>query len=102
MRTKTRSYTRAEVDLYNIMLDLCYSEPYITMEHLEQVTGQLRRQLAPVLGSLISKDRVLAGNEEVLSDLIHTYTPIVGSGAGTAYGYPLDYFTYEEWAQFQL
>ena len=99
MRTK-RSYTRTEADLYNILLDLNYSEPYITMEHIEQVTGQSKRQLAPVLGDLISKGKILAGNEEVLEGLIRTYTPIVARGQ--AYGYPLDYYTYEEWSLFAL
>lgn len=99
MKTK-RSYTRTEADLYNILLDLNYSEPYITMEHIEQVTGQSKRQLAPVLGDLISKGKILAGNEEVLDGLVHTFTPIVARGQ--AYGYPLDYYTYEEWSLFAL
>jgi len=99
MKTK-RSYTRTEADLYNILLDLNYSEPYITIEQLEQATGQPKRQLAPVLGDLISKGKVLAGNEEVLDGLLHTYTPIVSRGQ--AYGYPLDYYTYEEWSLFAL
>jgi hypothetical protein len=97
-----RKYTSAEVDLFNILLDLNYSEPHCTMMHLEYATGLPRRHLAPVLGDLISKGKVLSGNEEVLGGLVHTYTPIVGRGAGTAYGFPLDYFTYEVWSQFQL
>jgi len=99
MKTK-RSYTRTEADLYNILLDLNYSEPYITIEQLEQATGQPKRQLAPVLGDLISKGKILAGNEEVLDGYLRTYTPIVSRGQ--AYGYPLDYYTYEEWSLFAL
>jgi len=100
--TLKRKYTSAEVDLFTILLDLNYSEPYCTMLHLEEATGQPKRHLAPVLGDLISKGKVLSGNEEVLGGLVHTYTPIVGRGAGTAYGYPLDYFTYGEWMLFIL
>ena len=102
MNTKDtrRSYTRTEADLFNILLDLNYSEPYITMEQLEQATGLTKRELAPTLGDLISKDKVLAGNEEALGTILRTYTPIVYRGQ--AYGYPLDYFTYEEWSLFAL
>ena len=94
------TFTRTQADLFNVLLDLNYSEPYITMEHLEQATGLTKRELAPILGDLISKDKVLSGNEEVLNKLVHTYTP--RAYRGQAYGYPLDYFTYEEWSLFAL
>lgn len=99
MKTK-QLYTQAQKDLFNDLLDLNYSEPYITIEDIEQATGTPRRQLALVLGDLIRKGKVLAGNEEALGTLLHTYTPIVYRGQ--AYGYPLDYFTYEEWRLFAL
>ena len=99
MKTK-HSLTSAERALYNIMLDLNYSEPFIELEDLSKVTGHTRRQLAPLLGALVTKGLVLAGNEEVLDKFVHTYTPIVGRG--NAYGYPLDYYTYEEWQAFSL
>ena len=93
-------YTNAEKALYNVMLDLNYSEPYITLADIARATGTTRRLLAPLLGSLVTKGKILAGNEEVLGDLLHTYTPIVSRGQ--AYGYPLDYYTYEEWSLFSL
>ena len=97
---KTKSYTQAQKDLFNILLDLNYSEPYITMEDIVKATGTPKRQLALVLGDLISKGKILAGNEEALGTTLHTYTPIVYRGQ--AYGYPLDEFTYEEWSLFAL
>jgi len=93
-------YTEAQKNLFNILLDLNYSEPYITMEHIEQVTGLTRRELAPTLGDLISKGKLLAGNEDALGTILRTYTPIVYRGQ--AFGYPLDTFTYEEWSLFAL
>jgi len=102
MKTKDtrRNYTRIEADLFNDLLDLNYSEPYITMEDIEQATGLTRRELAPTLGDLISKGKILAGNEEALGTVLHTYTPIVYRGQ--AFGYPLDTFTFEEWSLFAL
>jgi hypothetical protein len=94
------NYTEAEKALYNVLLDLNYSEPYITLGSLAKVTGTPRRILAPLLGDLVTKGKVLAGNEDVMGDIIHTYTPIVSRGL--AYGYPLDYYTYEEWSGFAL
>jgi len=93
-------YTQEQRDLFNVLLDLNYSEPYITIEDIQQATGASKRALALVLGDLISKGKVLAGNEEALGTLLHTFTPIVYRGQ--AYGYPLDYFTYEEWSLFAL
>jgi hypothetical protein len=98
---KTRhSFTRTQVALFNLLLDLNYSEPYITMQDIQRATGSSKHQLALVLGDLISKGKILAGNEEALGTMLHTYTPIVYRGQ--AYGYPLDEFTYEEWMQFAL
>jgi len=97
---KNQTYTQNEKDLYNLMLDLNYSEPYITMDAIVKALGVPRHLIAPVMGSLISKGKVLAGNEDVLGDILHTYTPIVSRGQ--AYGYPLDYYTYEEWSEFSL
>jgi len=97
---KTKSYTQAQKDLFNVLLDMNYSEPYITMEDIVKATGTPKRQLALVLGDLISKGKILAGNEEALGTTLHTYTPIVYRGQ--AYGYPLDEFTYEEWSLFAL
>ena len=99
MKTK-KLYTQQQKDLFNVLLDLNYSEPYITIEDIQQATGAPKRELALVLGDLISKGKVLAGNEEALGTMLHTYTPIVYRGQ--AYGYPLDEFTYEEWSLFAL
>jgi len=99
MSTK-QLYTQEQKDLFNVLLDLNYSEPYITMADIEQATGASKRELALVLGDLISKGKVLAGNEEALGTMLHTFTPIVYRGQ--AYGYPLDYYTYEEWSLFAL
>ena len=43
--------------------------------------------------------KVLHGNEEALGELIEAYTPKV---KGSAYGYPCDYFKYEEWQAFKI
>jgi hypothetical protein len=93
-------YTQEQRDLFNVLLDMNYSSPYITMEDIQQATGFTRRELAPTLGDLISKGKILAGNEEALGTILHTYTPIVYRGQ--AFGYPLDTFTYEEWSLFAL
>ena len=99
MRTQHK-YTQEQRELFNVLLDLNYSEPYITIEAIEQITGRPKRDLALVLGDLISKGKILAGNEEAIGTVLHTFTPIVYRGQ--AYGYPLDYFTYEEWSLFAL
>jgi len=97
---KTKLFTQEQKDLFNILLDMNYSEPYITIEDIQKATGTSKRQLAYVLGDLISKGKILAGNEEALGTVLHTYTPIVYRGQ--AFGYPLDTFTFEEWSLFAL
>lgn len=99
MSTKHK-YTQEQRDLFNILLDMNYSEPYITIEDIQKATGSSKRELAPVLGDLISKGKILAGNEEALGTVLHTYTPIVYRGQ--AFGYPLDTFTFSEWQLFAL
>jgi hypothetical protein len=85
--------------VYNTLLELSWSEPYLTLEHIQAATGLGRSKLAPVLAELIGASKVLHGNEEALGELIETYTAKV---KGVAYGYPCDYFTYEEWQAFKL
>ena len=97
---KTKLFTQVQKDLFNVLLDMNYSNPYITIEDIQEATGTSKRHLAFVLGDLISKGKILAGNEEALGTMLHTYTPIVYRGQ--AYGYPLDTFTYEEWSLFAL
>lgn len=101
MKTK-HQYSEPQRRMFNLMLALNYSEPYICMELLKEVTGLSRHKISMVLGDLISLNKILAGNEEVMGGFMHTYTPIVGRGRGTSYGYPLDYFTYEQWLEFEL
>ena len=95
MKTKTKDLSTQATDVYNVMLDLNWSEPYITMQYLKAATGLSRSKLEPVLAELVSASKVLAGNEEALGGIIETFTPKV---KGNAYGYPLDYFKdYNEW-----
>ena len=97
---KTKLFTQVQKDLFNVLLDMNYSNPYITIEDIQEATGTSKRHLAFVLGDLISKGKILAGNEEALGTVLHTYTPIVYRGQ--AFGYPLDTFTFEEWSLFAL
>ena len=85
--------------VYNTMLELSWSEPYLTIEHIQAATGLGRSKLAPVLAELIGASKVLHGNEEALGGIIVTFTPKV---KGTAYGYPLDYYTFDEWIENKL
>ena len=92
---KTKDLSTQAKEVYNVMLDLSWSEPYITIEHIQKATGLRRSELASVLAELVSASKVLAGNEEALGSVIETFTPKV---KGNAYGYPLDYFKdYSEW-----
>ena len=78
---KTKDLSTQATAVYNVMLDLNWSEPYITMQYLKAATGLSRSKLEP--------------NEEALGSVIETFTPMV---KGSAYGYPLDYFKdYNEW-----
>tara|TARA_R110000796_G_C14412776_1_gene418941 strand:- start:369 stop:665 length:297 start_codon:yes stop_codon:yes gene_type:complete len=95
-----QAYTLEQKELYRQLLELNYSEPYIQVEEIENLTGLRRSRLMPILGDLIGKGKVLAGNEEVLGALIRTYTPIVKGG--NAYGWPCDTYTFNEWMGFQL
>tara|TARA_R110000803_G_C11915599_1_gene313756 strand:+ start:703 stop:999 length:297 start_codon:yes stop_codon:yes gene_type:complete len=92
---KTKDLSTQATEIYNVMLDLSWSEPYITFDHIQKATGLGRSRLASTLAELVSASKVLAGNEEALGSVIETYTPLV---KGSAYGYPLDYFKdYNEW-----
>mgnify|MGYP006883121721 CR=1 FL=1 len=97
---KTKDLSTQATTVYNVMLDLNWSEPYITMQYLKAATGLGRSKLAPTLTELIGASKVLHGNEEALGVTLETFTPMV---KGVAYGYPLDYFTsYDEWMQNKL
>ena len=96
--SKNKLSTQAIV-VYNNLLELNWSEPYLTLEHIQAATGLGRSKLAPVLAELIGASKVLHGNEEALGVVIVTYTPKV---KGTAYGYPLDYYTFDEWIENKL
>ena len=85
--------------VYNTMLELNWAEPYITLEHIQAATGLGRSKLLPVLVELTMASKVLHGNEEALGGVITTYTPKV---KGVAYGYPLDYYTFNEWIEHKL
>ena len=85
--------------VYNTLLELNWSEPHITLEHIEPTTGLGRSKLLPVLAELIGEGKVLHGNEEALGGVITTYTP---KAKGVAYGYPLDYYTFDEWIEHKL
>ena len=96
--SKTKLSTQATT-VYNTLLELNWSEPHITLEHIEPTTGLGRSKLLPVLAELIGEGKVLHGNEEALGGVIVTYTPKV---KGVAYGYPLDYYTFDEWIEHKL
>ena len=100
MKTKTKDLSTQATEVYNVMLDLNWSEPYITMQYLKAATGLSKFKLEPLLAELVSSSKVLAGNEEALGVTLATYTPLV---KGSAYGYPLDYFKdYNEWMGYSL
>ena len=96
--SKTKLSTQA-TEVYNTLLELNWSEPYLTLEHIQAATGLGRSKLLPKLAELIGEGKVLHGNEEALGELIETYTPKV---KGVAYGYPLDYYTFDEWVNHKL
>ena len=96
--SKNKLSTKA-TEVYNTLLELNWSEPYLTLEHIQAATGLGRSKLAPVLAELIGASKVLHGNEEALGGIIVTYTPKV---KGTAYGYQLDYYTFDEWIENKL
>ena len=100
MKIKTKDLSTQATTVYSVMLDLNWSEPFITLDHIQKVTGIGRRELLQVLTELISASKVLHGNEEALGELIETFTPMV---KGVAYGYPLDFFKgYNDWMQNKL
>ena len=99
MKTKTIELSTQATTVYNTLLELSWSEPCLTFEHIQAATGIGRSKLAPTLAELISASKVLHGNEEASGELIETYTPKV---KGSAYGYPCDYFKYEEWQAFKI
>tara|TARA_B110000908_G_scaffold12308_1_gene14286 strand:- start:114 stop:410 length:297 start_codon:yes stop_codon:yes gene_type:complete len=97
---KTQDLSTQATEVYNVMLELSWGEPYITFDHIQKATGLGRSRLASTLAELVSASKVLAGNEEALGSVIETYTPKV---KGVAYGYPLDYFKgYSEWMENKL
>ena len=96
--SKNKLSTKA-TKVYNTLLELNWSEPYLTLEHIQAATGLGRSKLAPVLVELTMASKVLHGNEEALGGVIETYTPKV---KGVAYGYPLDYYTFNEWIGHKL
>jgi len=96
--SKNKLSTKATT-VYNTLLELNWSEPYLTLEHIQAATGLGRSKLAPVLAELVGASKVLHGNEEALGGVIETYTPKV---KGVAYGYPLDYYTFDEWIGYRL
>ena len=96
--SKNKLSTKATT-VYNTLLELNWSEPYLTLEHIQAATGLGRSKLLPVLVELTMASKVLHGNEEALGGVIETYTPKV---KGVAYGYPLDYYTFDEWIGHKL
>ena len=96
--SKNKLSTQATT-VYNTLLELNWSEPYLTLEHIQAATGLGRSKLLPVLVELTMASKVLHGNEEALGGVIQTYTPKV---KGVAYGYPLDYYTFDEWIGYKL
>ena len=96
--SKNKLSTQATT-VYNTLLELNWSEPYLTLEHIQAATGLGRSKLLPVLVELTMASKVLHGNEEALGGVIETYTPKV---KGVAYGYPLDYYTFDEWIEYKL
>ena len=96
--SKNKLSTQATT-VYNTLLELNWSEPYLTLEHIQAATGLGRSKLLPVLVELTMASKVLHGNEEALGGVIETYTPKV---KGVAYGYPLDYYTFDEWIGYKL
>jgi len=88
------------IELYNSLLDISWSEPYIVIDNIQAATGLGRSKLLPMLTELVCAGKVLYGNEEALGVVLETYTPKI---KGVAYGFPLDYFkNYDEYKQNKL
>lgn len=100
MTKQSKDYTKQERELYNALIDLNWSEPYIEMKHLNYAIGLTKQQLQPSIDSLVAKNKLLAGNEDIQGDIVVTYTPKVARGE--AYGYPQDFFKHSEWQGFKL
>jgi len=97
--SKTKLSTQA-TKVYDTLLELNWSEPYLTLEHIQAATGLGRSKLLPKLAELIGGGKVLHGHEDVQGEVLVTYTPKV---KGVAYGYPLDYYkNYTEWMENKL
>jgi len=71
--SKTKLSTQA-TEVYNTLLELNWSEPYLTLEHIQSATGLGRSKLLPKLAELISASKVLHGNEEALGEHIEAFT----------------------------
>jgi len=99
MKTKI-TYTLDEQELYRQLLELNYSQPYITLNDITKATRLVRPKLMPLLDALETKGKLLVGSEEVLGSLIRTHTPIVKGN--NAYGYPSDEFKFNDWMGFQI
>jgi hypothetical protein len=88
------------IELYNSLLDISWSEPYIVIDNIQAATGLGRSKLLPMLAELIGAGKVLHGNEEALGVILETYTPKI---KGVAYGFAIDYFkNYDEYKQNKL
>ena len=99
MKTKI-TYTLDEQELYRQLLELNYSQPYITISDITKATRLRRSKVMPLMDALETKGKLLVGSEEVLDSLIRTYTPIVKGNS--SYGYPSDEFKFNEWMGYQI
>ena len=101
VKTKDKTKLSNEaIELYNSLLDISWSEPYIVIDNIQAATGLGRSKLLPMLAELIGAGKVLHGNEEALGVILETYTPKI---KGVAYGFAIDYFkNYDEYKQNKL
>jgi len=100
-------YTAQEKMLYNSLLDYNYSNPYITLDDIQKEAlpsewFNKQYSLKPTLDNLEALGLLLTGTEDTTSGDKRTYTPLVGKGKGSAYGYPCDEFKLKDWNAYKI
>ena len=92
--------TQEEQRLYNALLDINWSEPYIQLHDISGHTGLTKAALEPMLEALALNNKLLMGTESTDRGYMTTYTPKVARGE--ALGFPSDFYKHEEWQEFKI
>jgi hypothetical protein len=91
--------TNNEKQLYNSLLEYAYSNPHVTLGAIRSHVHKGPYNLTEALGNLEAYGLLMTGLEDTTDGDKLTYTPIV---RGSAYGWPCDEYTWEEWLVFML